>query len=222
MKTFDKKWEEVHQKHEWGKYPAEEVVRFVARNFYKLERGNVKILDMGCGTGSVTWYVAREGFDSYGFDGSETAIKKAKKRIAEEGENANIIVADAGDMPYDNEFFDGIIDSAVINANSLIVIKQILKECHRVLKFNGKIFSTGLFKVGMTGYGTGQKIEENTYRNITEGSLADIGTIHFFDKNEIIGLWSDAGYKNIKIDSLERTDMGGISNVNYYMVEAEK
>ena len=63
-------------------YPTEHVIRFIARNYYNVpERGKIKILDFGCGTGAHTWYLAREGFDAYAFDGSESAIRRAKKDL---------------------------------------------------------------------------------------------------------------------------------------------
>lgn len=222
MRTFDEKWEEVHTNHEWGKYPSEEIIRFVARNYYNKERGNIKLLDIGCGTGSNTWYIAREKFQAYGFDGSETAIRKAKNRMADEGVKVNLQVADAGAMPYEEEYFDGIIDSAMICANTVDGISNILSGCYKILKIGGKLLSSGLFARNMTGYGKGEKLEEHTYRNITVGSLSEIGTVHFFDKEEIYELWSKAGFKNIKIDYLERTNNGGADKVSYYIVESEK
>lgn len=78
-KTFDNIWEEVHNGREWGKYPSEDIIRFIARNYYKKDRKNIKILDIGCGQGANTWYLANEKFNVYGFDGSESAIIKAKK-----------------------------------------------------------------------------------------------------------------------------------------------
>ncbi|MBR1383475.1 MAG: hypothetical protein IJ555_06660 [Ruminococcus sp.] len=55
MKSFDSKWEKVHQERDWGKYPAESTIRFVARNFYSVpDRSRVKILDFGCGGGATT------------------------------------------------------------------------------------------------------------------------------------------------------------------------
>lgn len=222
MKTFDEMWEQIHGEMEWGKYPSEEVIRFVARNYYKKDRKNIKLLDFGCGTGAVTWFVAREGFDAYGFDGSETAIKKAKARMEEEKVSADLRVADAGSLPYDNEYFQGIIDSAVIYANKLEQVQSILKESYRVLKIGGKIFSTGLFNIDTTGFGTGEKLGNNTYRELTEGCLAHRGTVHFFSIDEIKKLWEEAGFKNLKIDSFKRTDNGGEITIGYYMVEAEK
>ena len=222
MKSFDATWEKVHIAQEWGKYPSEEVIRFVARNFYSKVRNQVRILDAGCGQGSVTWYLSREGFDVFAFDGSQTAIAKAKERLDKEGLKANFFVGDALNFEYDNAYFDGIIDSAMICANRTAHIKVILKECFRVLKRGGKIFSTGLFKIGMTGYGCGKKIEEHTYKDIDKGNLAGIGTVHFFDEEQIKALWTEAGFDDIKIDSLERTDRGGNTTVSYFMVEAQK
>ncbi|MHC1682469.1 MAG: class I SAM-dependent methyltransferase [Clostridiaceae bacterium] len=222
MKTFDEMWEQIHNEVEWGKYPLEEVIRFVARNYYKTNRSNVRLLDFGCGTGAVSWYIAREGFDAYGFDGSETAIKKAKNRMKEENVGANLIVADAGNLPYDDEFFDGVIDSAVIYANNLEQIPSILKEINRVLKNGGKLFSTGLFNKNTTGFGTGENLGNNTYRELTEGALAHRGTVHFFNIDEIKKLWKEAGFKEVKIDSILRSDNDGQINVGYFIVEAEK
>ena len=42
MKSFDNVWEEIHASQEWGKYPSEPVIRFVARNYYKKDRKNPK------------------------------------------------------------------------------------------------------------------------------------------------------------------------------------
>ncbi len=222
MDSFDPAWEEIFQNQEWGRYPGEEVIRFVARNFYKGDRARIKLLDLGCGTGAVTWYMAREGFTVYAFDGSETAVRKARERMREEGLHARICVSDAADMPYSDHFFDGLVDSAMINGNTVQNIKKILQECLRVLKPGGKFFSTGLFKAGMTGYGTGERLEENTYREITAGNLAHRGTVHFFGEQEIQALWSEAGFRNIVIDSIDRTEQGGQNRISYYLAEAEK
>lgn len=61
------------------------MIRFIARNFYKVNnRESIKILEVGCGPGANLWYMNREGFTVYGIDGSETAIKKAEKRLKED------------------------------------------------------------------------------------------------------------------------------------------
>ena len=38
MKSFSEEWEKIHSTQEWGRYPSETVIRFIARNYYKTER----------------------------------------------------------------------------------------------------------------------------------------------------------------------------------------
>lgn len=78
MKSFSEEWEKIHSTQEWGRYPSETVIRFIARNYYKTEREKIKILDFGCGAGAHTWYLAREGFDVYAFDGSKVQWMRQK------------------------------------------------------------------------------------------------------------------------------------------------
>src|SRR3990172_5598605 len=111
LNSWDSCWEVVYQTQEWGKYPPEELVRFIARNFYKVpKRKEVKILDLGCGTGSATWYIAREGFSAYGIDGSETAIKIVKQRFQNEKLNGDFKVGDIIKLDYPDSFFDCVVD----------------------------------------------------------------------------------------------------------------
>jgi len=220
--SFDATWEQVHREKNWGLYPSEEVIRFTARNFYRRKRGNTRLLDMGCGTGAITWYLAREGFNVTGFDGSRTAISKAKYVLKRDSLRAKLQVHDAARLPYRSGTFDGVIDSGMIVANRTRDIKKILKEAHRVLKPGGKFFSTKLFVIGMTGHGTGRKLEKHTFQNMTRGSLQGIGTVHFFSKKEVRQLWTSAGFHSLKLDREKRTDHGGKSQVDFFVVESEK
>lgn len=53
MKSFDEIWENIHATQEWGKYPSEPVIRFVARNYYDKDRQSTKVLDFGVGGGTT-------------------------------------------------------------------------------------------------------------------------------------------------------------------------
>ena len=115
--SFNAEWEDIHSTQEWGAYPSEHIIRFIARNYYKLERSNVKILDFGCGAGAHAWYLAREGFDVYAFDGSQSAIKRAQARLEREGLSAYLKVADALDTGYPDDFFDAVVDNFCVYSN---------------------------------------------------------------------------------------------------------
>lgn len=206
-KTMDPRWEEIHANQEWGKYPAEHVIRFIARNYYDKNRTMTKILDYGCGGGAHTWYLAREGFDTYAFDGAPSAIKKVENRMQQENLQAHLIVCDAGTTPYENDFFDAVVDNFCVSQNTTEEIKEIYREIYRILKPGGKLL-TAQFGKRTDGYGTGIQIDENTWSGIDNRNLNDVGKIHFADKEEISKILQDIGFVDITIDTLLYTDRG--------------
>ena len=185
-KANNTKWENIHSEREWGRYPGEPVIRFVARNFYSKNRKDVKILDFGCGQGAHTWYLAREGFDTYAFDGSPSAVNKTNDRLKDEGLKAVVSVKDALSVDYDDEYFDAVIDAGCICCNNFSDFKSMYANIHRMLKRGGMLYSSG-FGYGTTGYGCGTKIENGTYDGIDKGVLADVGLIHFTSESEMGG-----------------------------------
>ncbi|UCC91688.1 MAG: class I SAM-dependent methyltransferase [Candidatus Aenigmatarchaeota archaeon] len=218
--TWDSAWERIFRSREWGKYPPEEVIRFIARNFYGVEpRNSVNILDIGCGTGAGSWYVAREGFRIYGIDGSETAIKLAKKRFGNENLTGDFKIGDITSLPYPDEFFDGVIDLAAMECNRINDIKKIISEVYRVLKPGGKFFSM-LIKVNSYGYGLGKKIENNTFTNIREGPHKDQGVIHFSSKEELNDFFKK--FKNVEIEYSERSVDNRRYLISHWIVSGEK
>lgn len=220
MKSFNEEWEQIHQSMEWGKYPSENVIRFVARNYYKKDRGHIRILDFGCGSGANTWFLAREGFDTYAFDGSKSAVEKAKAHLQAEGLfNVHFDVMDGTEILYENSFFDCVIDNVCIYANRLEHINEMFANVYRVLKPGGKLFST-CFGTGTTGYGEGEQIEKNTFCNIKRGPLADRVVVHFFSEDELKTSAGGAGFSNIIIDKMAYTDNG--NGIEMFMMNAEK
>lgn len=140
MKSFNKIWESVHANQEWGRYPSESVIRFIARNYYDKVRGQIKILDFCCGGGSNTWYLDREGFDVYAFDGSRSAVAKVKNILEKEGLNADLRVRDALELDCKDNFFDCVIDNVSIYSNKLCDITKMYKKIYDMLKQGGSIY----------------------------------------------------------------------------------
>lgn len=215
----DKIWEKIHQEQEWGKYPSEEVIRFVARNYYKQDRKKIKILDFGCGAGANTWFLAREEFDTYAFDVSNSAVEKAKANLAKDHLTATFQVQDGCEINYKNEYFNCIIDAFCITSNLLSDIINMYQKIYNMLVFGGKLFSTG-FTPKTTGYGTGTKIEENTYRNLTTGLITNRGLIHFFEEDQLTMILNNIGFKNIKFIIIKRLENNSI--LEHLIVTAEK
>lgn len=198
---WDSIWEKIYSSRQWGQYPEINVVRFIARNFYPVKnRSKIRILDLGCGVGAHSWYLAREGFKVSGIDGSPSAIKFAKEKLRKEKLFADFYVGDIANLPYQDNSFDAVIDSAAIQHNSLVNIKIILKEIYRVLIPKGKIFSTMVSRDNYLKQGFGQ--------------------IHFFTKPEIKQLF--VRFSQLSIDYHQYTENNGQRLHKSWLIQAQK
>ena len=114
---------------------------------YKVEDKN--ILDLGCGTGRNSNYLAEKGNKVIGIEIAKTALEIAKSRAKEAGVEVDYRLGDIG-APYDleDESIDIILD--VTSSNSLDEVGRhvYLKEVSRVLKSGGYVFVRALCKDG--------------------------------------------------------------------------
>ena len=172
-------WEEIHHSRTWGKYPCEELVVFIGKNFFNIpfnERKEIKILELGCGQGANLWFLVKEGFDSYGIDISESAINKANKYLSKSYDlKANLTVGNIKTLPYSNDFFDIVIDN--VSLQHLTYSDQIivLKEVSRVLKSKGVFWKRHIGDESW-GFESGKSIDYKTFEDVKEGPLLNVGT----------------------------------------------
>jgi len=184
--SWDPVWEEVFTQQAWGMYPGEDLIRFIARNFYQVQsRRDVKVLEVGCGPGANLWFMAREGFTVYGIDGSKTAIEQARARLDSEcaGWTGELLVGDISKLPFLEETFDAVIDNEALSCNSFDNSVLIYAEMARVTKKNGKFFSR-TFAKGSWGDETGEKVGHDTYI-VGEGPLLGKGYARFTHYDDI-------------------------------------
>src|SRR3954463_8412415 len=95
--AFDLEWNRVFESHAWGKYPSEDLVRFMMRKFggiSKSERQAIRVLDLGCGGGANSWFLAREGFQLVAVDGSAKAVERTRRFLETEGLKAEYQTGD--------------------------------------------------------------------------------------------------------------------------------
>ena len=214
-------WEQVFASRAWGRYPSEDLVRFMARRYGSLtDRGGVRVLEIGCGPGANLWYLAREGYSVAGIDGSPTAIEHAARRQREERIAAefDVRVGDFAVLPWRDASFDAVIDIEALSANRLETISAAISEIRRVLKPDGVFFGR-MFGTQTTGCGTGRAIERNGFTCPTDGPCAGQDVAHFFDDAEIRSLL--AGFGEIAIDWTSRSDHGGDWTVFEWLVSAQ-
>lgn len=218
--SWDPIWERVFSEQPWGKYPGESLIRFIARNFYKLKRSEVKILEVGFGTGANIWYLAKEKFDAYGIEGSETGVKLAHERLHEEGLKATLVVGDIINLPYEGNFFDAVIDNECIYSNSIVNSHLIFKEINRVLKPQGKFYSRTFSTSQFIGKNY-NILAENEYTNIKEGPMAGKGFVRLTPKEEVPAIYG-THFNILSIDELETTSDNGKIRTSELIIIAEK
>ena len=215
-------WEQIFTQQEWGKYPAEPLIRFIAKNFYAKDRSSIRILEIGCGPGANLWYLAREGFCFTGVEYSFTALQQASERLTSEIPNwksiGELIQADITSYEFNDQEFDAIIDNECLYTIPFIEACSIYARARASLKPGGKLF-VRTFTQETWGFNTGTKLEKSSFE-CDEGPLAGKGFSRFTSKEDIPILLD--GYQDISIEKHSYTMMGDKKLISEWIVEAVK
>ena len=95
------------------------------------ENKNQSILDLGCGTGTLTVQLSNFADIVIGVDSSASMIAKAKKQYS----NMQFVVCDALALPFEKRF-DVVFSNAVFHW--IADYDALLKQIHKVSKPNGR------------------------------------------------------------------------------------
>lgn len=95
-----------------------------------------KILDAGCASGGISFYLNDKGFEVVGIDLSVNMIKIAKQKVP----TVTFQIMDIRDLHFHKNYFQGIVsDYSLIHIPKKDIVKT-LKGFYEVLKPNGYIF----------------------------------------------------------------------------------
>lgn len=210
-------------------YPNESLIQFIASNWFALEleqRKEVRILEVGCGSGANLWMLAKEGFSVYGLDSSQRGLDLAKHQLAEKwGVTANLKHGSATELPYDTGFFDAVIDIVTLQHLNLTNSAIALAEISRVLRKGGLFFSYRLSdRSTMFLNSGGTFIDSVTVDNITDTAmpLNNNGPTSFWSAGLVKKMYSEQDITVDAIEHLGRTYGNGRTLVEYLAVTARK
>jgi len=107
---------------------------------------NVKILDIGCGTGRHSIELSTRGYTITGIDLSESQLARAKDKASEQNLQIDFRINDARNLPFQSEF-----DLVIMLCEGGFPLMetdemnfQILQNAANALKSNGKLIFTTL------------------------------------------------------------------------------
>ena len=106
--------------------------------------GGMKVLDVGCGTGTTLERYVEAGCDCHGVDASEAMLAQARKRL---GDRAALTYGTAEQLAFDDDTFDRVLASLFLHELSRDLRDAIIAELARVVSPNGRIV--------ITDFGTG-------------------------------------------------------------------
>lgn len=217
---MQEKWEKLHSQSRFRpKYPSEQVVQFFFKNLIRNE--NTKVLDLGCGAGRHVYFLASENVDTYGIDISREGIANTKKCIEHSGFKATLKIAPVDVIPFENNYFDGIICYGVLYYCKNSEIVKAIVEIYRILKIGGKGLLT-VRNVKDYRFGDGIEVEKNTFLINEEDSNTSAFnengmTMHFFERAELTKLFSK--FSKVTIDEIIETyENGKLCDSNFKVV----
>lgn len=209
-----KQWNEEFKK--YGKIflePQEDMEKVVS--IFK-NHGVKKVLDLGCGTGRHTVFLAKKGFEVYGIDIAEKGIAITSEWLKKENLQADLKVGSIYQkLPYKDNFFDAAISTNTIHHERIENIRKAILEVERILKPGGLIFMTLRKRKFRRFYPKFTIIEhyghqKSSYKVIDERTYVPIdggekGLIHYlFNKDSIRKEFKDFKDLDIWVNSDKR------------------
>ncbi len=162
---------------------AEQEVRDLAK---KLSGKKIlRVLDLGCGIGRHSLFLASEGYEVFSIDASSKAVEFTRTVAQAAGLPVIVTQSAMTGLPFENCFFDYVLAWNVIYHGDPATVKNVLSETARVLRPGG-IFQGTMLTKRNAYYGKGRQVAPDTYVNDEEDEKKHA---HFYcNGQELAGL----------------------------------
>lgn len=100
--------------------------------------GSGKLLELGCGAGDLSLWLAQQGYQVWGVDIAPTAVQWAREKAEQRGVQVHFAVGDVLSLDdYADDFFDLVLDGCCLHCIIGDDRRRLLASALRVLKPGG-------------------------------------------------------------------------------------
>jgi cyclopropane fatty-acyl-phospholipid synthase-like methyltransferase len=163
------------------------------------EHGAKTVLDLGCGSGWLSIYLAREGFQVTGVDVAAHAIDLARMWANQEDWQIRFDISDIADISYGRASFQSVVANSIFEHLTLELAATTVDQLYEILIENGVFI--GCFDLVGTGPGEYYKLEDGTHVYTDKGRKGMM--LRCFSDEEIKTLFS-----RWKIEQFETLESG--------------
>lgn len=175
-----------------------------------VESGKIKpckTIDLGCGTGNYSIYLAEKGFIMTGMDISPAAINIARKNAKKKAVNCTFLAGDvAGIMNTMNETFDFAFDWDVLHHVFPENRKKYVANVVKLLNSGGNYLSVCFHEKDLQFGGSGK------YRKTKLGTL-----LYLSSEQELRELFEPC-FKILELKTIEISGKSGPHVANYFLM----
>ena len=195
LRFWDTAWRRVSKPHK--ELPRLPYIHEITRKFKKYQVK--KVLDLGCGSGWLTIFISKYGFDVTGIDIAKPAIELGKIWAKEDNASVNFLVGDILNLPFKDGTFDAIVCNSVLEHFRLDQAEVLLEKVHTILREGGFFF--GCFD--KVGHGKGEFFEIGDSTHVYTDDLRKGMMLRNFPDEELRNL-----FRNFDILSFDKNNVG--------------
>lgn len=194
---FSTQWDQIYRKgSNISIWPWSDLVSYTHR-YAKPISSETKVLEIGFGAGANIPFFLSLGVDYYGIEGSDSIAERVRERYPEIKDR--LITGDFISQNYP-VLYDLVVDRSSMTHNDTNAIRLGLKNLCAAMNPGSKYIGIDWFSVKHSDFALGEPIDEFTRANIQEGQFAGVGNIHFSNKEHLVGLFSDAGFRITRLE----------------------
>ena len=179
-------WQANYLSGRYNRWPYDAVVGAVMRLYARHEdRSAIRILDLGCGGGNNTVFLAEAGFDFCAVDAAPEGVRLTKERVGLPDADPRVLVADFIDLPFPADHFDAVIERASLCCNIGDDLRAAISEISRVLRSDGRFIGVDMYGVHTTDLKYGRALGDGDYVDFTSGMFVHSQEVHAFTQDQI-------------------------------------